>query len=178
MANNQNSVAKFITPPNVLKQKVGVGGIDESILDKSQQFIENTNLDFGPIANDFLKEFSSHIKKASDGKTNPDKAKDNMVGPIMQIKANGGMFRYQLLSDVADICLQFLEGIEGLNKDALEVVIAHEKALEMILKHQLRGDGGGEGYALVKELDKACRRYFKKHKKKPAPKPKKPAKKT
>ncbi|GJL85233.1 MAG: hypothetical protein DHS20C02_10080 [Micavibrio sp.] len=161
--NPPSATARFIKPPNILKQKVGVGGIDESLLDQSQEYIENTDLDFAPIAQQFLKEFSSYIKKARTAKGEINKEK--LVRPIMQLKANGGMFRYQLLTDVADICLQFLEGIEGLNKDAIEVLAAHEKTLELIILHQLKGDGGGEGYALVKELDKACKRYFKKHKK-------------
>ena len=169
MSTNLSSrTARFIKPPNILKQKVGTGGIDESLLDKSQTFIENTTLDFAPIAEGFLKEFSALIKKAKTGKSSIEK----IVAPIMQLKANGGMFRYRLLSDVADICLQFLEGIEGLNKDSIEVLEAHERTLQLIVMHQLKGDGGNEGYALVKELDKACRRYFKKHKK-----PKKTAKK-
>ncbi len=160
--NPSSATARFIKPPNILKQKVGVGGIDEALLDQSQKHIENTELDFTPIAEKFLKEFSARIKKAKTGKGKI--SIENTVAPIMQLKANGGMFRYQLLSDVADICLQFLEGIEDLNKDAIEVLVAHEKTLQLIIMHKLKGDGGGEGYALVKELDKACRRYFKKHK--------------
>lgn len=165
-----SATARFINPPNILKQKVGTGGIDESLLDKSQNHIETADLDFTPFAQQFLADFSSLIKKA---KATSDGALINkMVAPIMQIKANGGMFRYQLLSDVADICLQFLEEIKTLDKDSLDVIEAHERTLQIILKHKLKGSGGAEGYALVKELDKACRRYFKKHKK-----PAKPGKK-
>lgn len=81
----------------------------------------------------------------------------------MQLKANGGMFHYQLISDVADICLQFVESIKEYDAEVLEIIEAYENTIDVILENKLRGDGGPEGYELVMELHKACKRYFKKH---------------
>ena len=153
---------RFITPPNKLKAKIGSGGIAEALLDKSQDFIENTAIDFIPYAKNFLNEFAKTSKAAVNNTEDPE-AKDKIIEPIMQLKANGGMFKYQLVSDVADIALQFLETIPEINNDAYAVLIAHEKTIEVIINSKLTGDGGREGYALVKELDQACKRYFSKH---------------
>lgn len=154
---------RFVNPPNKLKAKIGSGGIDNSLLDKSQDFIENTNLDFVPYARDYLKTFSETSKQAVNNNENPAEAKDKIIEPVMQLKANGGMFRYQLVSDVADIALQFLESIPVINNDAFDVLKAHQKTIEVIINSGLTGDGGREGYALVKELHQACNRYFAKH---------------
>ena len=168
MGKNKGSSGKvrFINPPNTLKTKVGTGGIDESLLKKSQQFIDNAQVDFMPYAERYLKQLGDCTRLLKKGPDDPKPAQEKMIGAIMQLKAHGGMFQYQLLSDVADIALQFLESIEGINQDALTVLQAHENTIKVIINSNLKGDGGREGYALVKELDSACQRYFSKHEKK------------
>jgi hypothetical protein len=158
---------RFIKPPNILKQKVGTGSIDETLLEKSQAAINNPKIDFIPYAQQFLKQFSEFAKEARTN-DNFKEAKEKIIGPVMQLKANGGMFQYQLVSDVADIALQFLETVETGNKDTFDVIKAHEKTIQVIIANKLKGDGGREGYALIKELDHACQRYFSKYGKKPS----------
>lgn len=163
MKKSQKNKTRFIKPPNVLKQKVGMGGIDEKLLEKAQEAINNTEVDFTPYAEQFLKQFSEFASICRTVK-NFEKEKEKIIAPVMQLKANGGMFRYQLLSEVADIALNFLEIIEAVNDDAYDVIKAHEKTLKAIVASRLKGDGGREGYALIKELDQACQRYYNKYK--------------
>ena len=49
--------AKFITPPNILKAKVGAGGLNEAIIERAQDVLENHTVDFGPLAEIYLKQF-------------------------------------------------------------------------------------------------------------------------
>jgi hypothetical protein len=158
---------KFIKPPNRLKQKVGQGGIDESLLVKADDFIKEAPIDFKPLAEELLKDLKQTVNIARQSKTNDAKklANDNLSNAIMQLKASGGMFRYQLISDIAALALHFLESIEQLNDDALQVIEVHEKTIQVIVQNGLSGNGGSEGYALVKELEKACQRYYKKYNK-------------
>jgi hypothetical protein len=155
---------RYFKPPNILKNKVGSGGIDEYLLEKSQEFINNTEFDFVPYALDSLKQLSNSAKEATESNDDFATAKEKMIMPVMQLKANGGMFRYQLVSDVADIALQFLEAVDAINKDTLQVLQAHQNTIHIIINNKLKGDGGSEGYALIQELHKACQRYFEKHK--------------
>lgn len=166
------SKVRFIKPPNTLKQKVGSGGIDEKLLDQAQEVIKTTSFDFTPTAEKFLKEAEKqtkqaqkHAKEAKAKGANFEKLREKMIAPMMQLKANGGMFRYQLVSDVADLAMQFLEAIDELNDDGFKVLIAHMNTINVIVSNRLEGDGGKQGYALVKELHQACKRYFSKHKK-------------
>ena len=55
---------RFIKPPNNFKQKVGSGGIDETLLEKSQEAINNSEFDFLPYAQQFLKDLSQFAKDA------------------------------------------------------------------------------------------------------------------
>ncbi|MGB4106362.1 MAG: hypothetical protein WBK55_01040 [Alphaproteobacteria bacterium] len=158
---------RFIKPPNVLKQKVGVGGFDEKLVSRSQEFIEKNQVDFIPFAEKYLKAFAAGVNAAAQSNDNFRAARDEIIRPVMQLKANGGMFRYQLVSEVADIALQFLEAIENdaINPEALDVLRAHENTLKVIITNKLQGSGGAEGFKLVQELDKACKRYFAKYNK-------------
>lgn len=165
---------RFITPPNKLKQKVGVGGIDENLLEKCQNYISNNPIDFAPIANEMIDKLETAIAEGRKGKKDEQEMLEAMINPMMQLKGNGGMFQYRLISDIADIGLQFLETVGTVNKDVLDVISAHVQTIKIITKSRLKGDGGNEGYALVKELHKASNRYFSKH---PQPKEDKKAKK-
>ena len=42
--------AVFIKPINILRSKVGYGGMDEDILSKAQALLENNSVDFLPMA--------------------------------------------------------------------------------------------------------------------------------
>lgn len=153
--------ARFINPPNKLKAKVGSGGIDPKLLEKAQEQIENNDTDYESFAIGLLNDFAAANEKAF--KKDTPKNKDGIAVAVMQLKASGGMFKYQLISDIADICLNFVEGVEGFNEDAYRVVKAHQNSLNIILQNKLTGSGGAEGTALIKELHSACNRYHAKH---------------
>ena len=46
--------AEFIKPIDSLRAKVGYGGLSEAILDKAQTLIENSTVDFQPMAEIYL----------------------------------------------------------------------------------------------------------------------------
>lgn len=158
---------RFIKPPNILKQKAGIGGFDEKLVTKSQEFIEKVEVDFIPYAERYLNEFSKGINEAANNNDNFARAREKIIRPVMQLKANGGMFQFHLVTEVADIALQFLEAVDNdnVNADTIEVLRAHENTLKVIIANKLKGNGGAEGFKLVQELDKACKRYFTKYKK-------------
>lgn len=157
--------AKYIRPPNTLKLKVGGGGIPDDRIEKAQVAANELEIDFRPIGEGLIAEFSSALKTVEAAlKQNQPFERNSLIFPVMQLKANGGMFQFRLISDVADICLQFMETVPDFNADTLEIVRAHEHAVKTIIKNELRGDGGEDGFKLVQELHKACKRYFKKYK--------------
>lgn len=154
---------RYIKPPNILKKKVGSGGVDEKILDKTQLYLEAVDLDFAPYALQFLETMRLQITRARQSQEDFIVLREALIMPVMQLKANGGMFRYPLLSDVADIALQFLDDITDINPDTLDVLDAHHNTILVIMKNGLKGHGGVNGKALVEELERACERYFAKH---------------
>lgn len=155
--------AKFITPPNVLRQKVGTGGIDQRLLERADEFIDNNSFDFAEVAEKIIHGLKRQLKEVKAADDRGKAAIDKLSRPIMELKASGGMFRYQMVSDVADIALNFLETVTELDDDCFEIVEAHHNALQAIVSKRLQGPGGAQGRALAGELQKASQRFFKKH---------------
>lgn len=165
MPQDSSSDARFIEPPNTLKGKVGHGGIPPDLLQKSQECIETITMDFVPYAQKYIEEIEHNLKKLE---THPSLKKDKIfldkfAQPIMGLKANGGMFKYPLVSMIADVALQFLDKAAQLNQDGLDIIKAHNKSITLILNAQLKGYAGPEGQKITEELQNACDRYFKKH---------------
>ncbi len=154
--------AEFLTPINTLKTKVGSGGLSEQILDKAQALLENNAIDFQPLADMYLNTLMKGIERARDTLENGENEAiiASMLYPTMQLKANGGMFHYQLVSMIADKLINFLEVIEKADIDAVEIVLAFHTTLRAVVMGKITGDGGQHGKELMDALDDACRRYF------------------
>lgn len=156
---------KFHTPQNTLRLKTGYGGMDPAVMERAENFIKDNDVDFTDIAKNILDRLDKAIDAMKHDDHRSKEGINRMVAPIMELKANGAMFKFSLLTDVADIALDFLENIDYLNDDAFEIVAIHRRTLRTIVTNQLRGTGGVQGTILVKELGDACRRYNKKYSK-------------
>ncbi len=158
----ESSQAKVIKATNKLQLKVGSGAIDEKKVVESQKVIEENNVDFGPLGIEILGKLETALKLAQDSSTSMKVAKTLLTTPVMELKANATIFKYALIGNLANIMLGFLENISELDKDAVEIVKAHHNTLHMIIVRKMSGDGGEGGKLLLKELQQACDRYYKK----------------
>ncbi len=146
-----------------LQQKVGSGPLDEKAVMECQKVIETNEVDFGPIGVAILDKLAAALERAKDPSVTMQEIKTILTAPIMELKANAGIFGYALIGNLANIMLSFLEAILVLDNDAIEIVKAHHKSLHMILVRGMKGDGGEAGKHLEQELRQACDRYY--HKK-------------
>lgn len=155
---------EFIVPPNTLKQKVGSGGLSNEILEKAQKLLENNTVDFQPLAEMYL---GSLMKGIESAQNTPNQDAEylitTMLYPAMQLKANGGMFKYPLVTRMADKLIQFLEVIPTPNPEAVEIVLAFHTTIRAVVLGKISGDGGTHGNELLAALNDACTRYFEKN---------------
>lgn len=156
--------AELITPPNRIKEKVGSGGIDEVVMQKAQDLVENNSVDFKPIATMLVDLLNEGIQEIRTGVIKDEEAIESLIYPAMQLKAQGGMFHYPLITEICNILVNFLETVEEADKDVLDIVIAHKMAINVVLGSEIKQDGGDQGKALRDALMEACNRYYKKHK--------------
>ncbi len=158
--------AKFFNPPNTLKAKAGSGGLSEAILDRSQDLLENHTVDFAPLAEIYISQMRDGITAAAAlGKaTDSEEAIEKILMPCVQLKANGTMFHYPLVTRIADRFVQFMEVVERLDEETIDISNAFLTALTIVISGKIKTDGAKHGEALVEELNRACMRYFEKHK--------------
>lgn len=168
---NQKPVrdAEFIMPPNILKAKTGTGGLNETVLERAQKLLENNTVDFAPLADVYLKTMKNGIDSAREELLHKDEVRDEakisqILYPCVQLKANGGMFHFPLVTRAADRFVQFMEVVERLDNETIEIATAFHTAIRVIVASKIKGDGGAQGNALIEELNNACMRYFEKHK--------------
>ena len=143
-----------------LQKKVGKGPIDLKALDKAQSLIEESSDDFEPLAMNFLAKLKTGIDNANKGIGSTEELIAGMTSPVMELKANAKMFKYDLVSSLANIMLGFLETISTLDKDGIDIVAAHHQTLNLIIIKKMKGDGGEHGQLLQTELRDAVHRYF------------------
>lgn len=146
----------------MLQAKVGSGPLDAQKVEACQQVIDNNDVDFAPMAKDILGRLSKAIDEARAGNIELEQAIQDMTQPVMELKANAALFRYDLIGNLANVMLSFLESVKTLDKTVIEIVDAHHKTLTAIVMKKMQGDGGKYGKQLEQELKDACLRYFQK----------------
>ncbi len=158
--------AKFITPPNLIKAKVGIGGLSDAVIDRAQKLLENHTEDFRPLGEIYLKQMKDGIDGAIAlvKPTDSEEIIARILFPCVQLKANGGMFNYPLVTRIAERFIQFMEVVDRLDEETLDIANAFYTTIKIVIASQIKGDGGEQGEALVNELNNACMRYFDKHK--------------
>lgn len=153
----------YITPPNPLKDKVGEGGIPAYLIKRCQEYLESNPVDYTPYAHRHLEQLLDIKAQIEKDQLDFNTARDKINNIVMQLKSNGSMFHYQLLSMLSDVMLRFLENVTHIDGDFVEIMNVYTKILNIILNKRLNGNAGKEGYALTQELNNACLRYYAKY---------------
>lgn len=155
--------AEFIKIPNTLKARAGSGGLSEEILEMAQTLLENNTTDFSPMANTYLDQLFQGIESARVPKKRDTEEQIAMIiYPAMQLKANGSMFQYPLITLMAQELIEFLEVIDRPDPKVLEICYAFYTTMRAVVSGGIKGNGGKAGQKLLAALTEACNRYFQK----------------
>ena len=159
--------AEFIKVPNDIQNKVGRGGLSQTILDKAQDIIEKNSFDFVPEAQRQLTALREGMRMIQSQRQRFET--DSLVAiisqPAIQLKSNGTTFGYPLVTKIAMLLIRFIEALNDIDDDAVDVIDGFNTALNAVIVGQMKGDGGEDGAALYDALEQACQRYFDKSKK-------------
>lgn len=151
---------ELITPPNTIKKKVGTGGIARETIKEAETRMQSKEKHFLPIIEEHMKKITDALK---DHQRKPEHTIKDISASINQLKSQGGMFNYQLVSDVSALLLGFLPRAKKIDGDILEILAAYQVTVRTIITRNLRGPKTAEGRALIDELENACDRYYKLH---------------
>ncbi len=148
---------------NFIKEKVGNGGFKIQDIEKAQLTIESNEIDFTPGATRFVEKIEAVIEDIKSEKKEEEEAFNSIIGLIMQLKSQGSMFHYPLITDLSHIAVTFLEKTDILDKNGIEIIEAYIKSLRKILSKGMKSNvDETAGKEFCKELTKACNRYYKK----------------
>lgn len=155
-----DSTAQIIEPDKSLQAKAGTGKLDEEIIARGQSVIDNNKVDFLPLAREYSNELNRAIILADQDETKSKLSIDNLIFPIMQLKANGLVFKYDLISELSAIIMDFVENLQELDDYAIQIIRAYHTTLTHIINQEMEGSGGENGDHLFEELGGACSRYY------------------
>ena len=154
--------ARIITPLNILKQKMGTGGLDPATISRAEQVFENNTIDFKPIAKELLSELDAAVESSRKNKTKDEADIEALIYPAAQFLSLGAVFHFPLISDISDNLVNFLETITTPpSEEALEIITAHGVAISVVIKNTLTGKNPPQGAELKRSLVDACQRYYK-----------------
>jgi len=153
--------AQFLTPPNVMKQKVGSGGVATEALAKAEEYIEKNTTNFKPAGIALVDALTEALRNTRNGGMKSDTAIEFMLYPAVRLKSQGALFHYPLISKISEILVNFLETIETTDEDVFEIVEAHRVAFMYVLNNDINGMGGPQEKTLLGDLLDACGRYYK-----------------
>jgi hypothetical protein len=162
-----NPGVQVIKASRALQRRVGTGPVDSMTLQRAHDVMTTSTTDFAVVGRGFLDHLELALMRCQSENMDHAEQIQGLTRPVMDLKANAGMFRYTLVTMLANIMLGFLEAITVLDKDAVEIVAAHHRTLRMIIDKRMSGDGGASGPILIRELQDACNRYFGKRGMKP-----------
>lgn len=161
---------EYVKPRNILREKVGFGGIPKKLLIAAEKVLKEFEFDFQTFGNELLERFRCSIEEAHDAYRNKEKEEEQIkhlllfsLANVMEIKANGGMFGAPVMSQTADISLIFLEKIDQINEDTFELLKIHYRVLHLVHTKQIKDLKTPEASALITELRRASERYFSKY---------------
>lgn len=159
--------AKYIKPNMELKQKVGYGGITPDILRQAQTIIENCTEDFVSMSTPHLAALNeaNRMAAAELGNQENEGLIMAMLNPAMQLKGHGGMFGYPSISLLSSRLVQFLEIVQTMDKDVIEVSSSYYTAMNALIVSRVSSDTDNQTKSLYSALNNACTRYFEKNKK-------------
>lgn len=151
-----NGAYQLITPPNLLKAKVGVGGmggIDPDLVKEAESLLDTMSDEF---ADSVGLEVAHLMQLAMDLETDPSTAEKIMkklrrVGH--ELRGQGTTYGYDLISEIAASLYRYTDRLYSFVELNPEVVRAHADAMRAVIKNKVKGDGGDIGVDLVKSLD-------------------------
>ncbi len=152
----ENGTYQLITPPNLLKAKVGKGGpggIDPDLIRHAENVIGSMVDEFSDTVS---REILHIMELALELETDPAKAPEvlkNLRRVAHDLRGQGTTFGYELITDVSECLFRYTEAISGAAELNPEVLRAHADAMRAVVKNDVKGDGGAVGVDLVASLD-------------------------
>ena len=81
---SQNKNVRIVKANRLLQSKVGSGPVDEKKIARSQKLIDSNEVDFVPMALEYIQELEKELKKAKSDGGDTAATISELTAPVMQ----------------------------------------------------------------------------------------------
>lgn len=163
MPNREERRPTVVMPATrILQSKVGRGKVSPEKVAKAEETIGSVKgrVDLTPFAEEHMQEIAVFLDLLKNNDPTENIAQD-IARSIMKFKGNTGMFSDGSYVNLAAIMLRWIESVEEIDSDVLDMLSGYYTTLDQIFSNKLKDDS--QIQIIVTEMENACHRYFNKH---------------
>jgi len=155
MTGDSDKSVKVIRATYEAKQKVGGGGFDDKMIFAAEKRMKDAAEIFPSAAKHDMDKLDVILGEIRKGNVSDDLVL-RIKTSAHEIKVNGQMFQYPLVSAVAESLVMFCQTIKLFSPLAIEVVALHLKTLKIALDQGPRAIIERDRVEILSGLEKAC----------------------
>ena len=151
---------------NRLKDKTaGLGGndavmaLDADALAKAEEALASASQDYPQWALQTVAQMTALHKQCQQPDAATIELFDRLRRMAHDLKGQGGTFGYPLVTSIAQSLHRFVSPGEKATVTRLEIIKSHIDALRVVLKEQIKSEGGDSGKMLLAGLQAAIRKH-------------------
>jgi CheY-like chemotaxis protein len=150
--------------PNTLKGKLGRGSqatfeLPLELLEQAEQELERVALDFHDWAKDYLSRLTRLIGEADSDPAYRRRVFQEINDIAHELRGQGGLFGYPLMTTLALSLFEATEPGAPDDDNSVAIIKAHVDAMRVVVRDQVKEDGGDVGRALLESLSQAIQRH-------------------
>lgn len=156
--------ALILPATRLLQSLVGFGKIKPEKIEASERKINavKNRIDVSEFGQSHLKDIKAVLADLNNKDTENDpEITDKIAKTLMEFKGNAGMFSSASYITLAAIMLRWIESVEEIDQDVLDVLNGYAVTLDQIFNNKLTSKKQID--LIVAEMQAACERYFAKH---------------
>lgn len=151
---------RVIKARKTLQAKIGTGRVDPKLIEEMQNYLDNLVVDYKPIAKRYIDRIEELLAEMPQNNYDREYYLNELMKPVMDMKATGGMFNEHVISNISGTVLRLLENTHNLDDDMVQIVKVHNASIRSALALGVRSMEDQRAQKLVMEIKKACKRYI------------------
>lgn len=154
---------EFITPPNMLKSKVSVGGlgaVDEAAIKRAEEAIAGMTDEYLEWVQQDIEQIDAACQQLKLNETDRSEKLQEIFQTAHDIKGQGGSFGFDLMTIIGNQLCRLIEKADSDDPDLVGVISVHVDAMKLIISTKLKGKGGSDGESILAGLDKVVKKIL------------------
>lgn len=154
---------RFYTPPRGLRAKTGGDiAIDANRIANIQKELDSWNDDFVNWTLDYIEKLTRLVVATRRKEPSDRRGEFTRINEIAhELRGQGGIFGYPLVSAVAKSLFELTKDTLDRSDECLYLVQNHIETLKIVLRDEVRGDGGNVGLEIIKAMRMSNAKFLK-----------------